>query len=215
MGDEQHRRAVIALQVADQGQDLLLRGDVERGGGLVGDQELRLQHQRHRDHDALPLAAGKVVRIEAKMRSTSGRRTCSIMSRMRFVARRGVEIGVGAQHLVDLAADRHDRIERGHRLLENHRHLRRAQLPQAAVGRGEQLLADELDAAAGRHQRALRQQAHRVSEVTDLPEPLSPTRQSVSPWCTWIEMPSMTCALRLLPMETTRLLMSRTGLVIT
>jgi len=33
--DEQHRGAVIALQVADQGQDLLLRGDVERRGRLV------------------------------------------------------------------------------------------------------------------------------------------------------------------------------------
>ena len=41
----------------------------------------------------------------------------------------GIEIGVGAQHLVDLAADRHHRIERGHRLLEDHRHGGSAQLP--------------------------------------------------------------------------------------
>ena len=63
VGDEQHRGAVIALQVADQGQDLLLRGDVERGGRLVRDQQFRLQHQRHRDHDALALAAGQPVRV--------------------------------------------------------------------------------------------------------------------------------------------------------
>ena len=54
-----------------------------------------------------------------------------------------------------------------------------------------------------------------VSEVTDLPDPLSPTRHSVSPLCTWIEMPSMMLApFGFLPMETTRLLMSRMGLVI-
>ena len=63
MGDEQHCGAVIALQVADQGQDLLLRGDVERRGRLVGDQQFRFEHQRHRDHDALALAAGQTVRI--------------------------------------------------------------------------------------------------------------------------------------------------------
>ena len=94
------------------------------------------------------------------MRSTSGSRTCSIMSRMRFLPRARVEIGVGAQYLVDLAADRHHRIERGHRLLKDHRHGGGAQLPQAAVAGGEQFLADQLDAAAGRHQRALLQQAH-------------------------------------------------------
>src|SRR5882757_8416292 len=54
-----------------------------------------------------------------------------------------------------------------------------------------------------------------VSEVTDLPEPLSPTRHSVSPSLTLSERPSM---MRLppgfLPRPTTRLSMSRTMLVI-
>src|ERR1700688_2140547 len=50
-----------------------------------------------------------------------------------------------------------------------------------------------------------------VSDVTDLPEPLSPTTHSVSPSLTLSEMPSMTrgpCAV--LPRLTTRSLMSRT-----
>jgi len=38
VGDEENSGAVVALQVADQGEDLLLRGDVERGGRLVRDQ---------------------------------------------------------------------------------------------------------------------------------------------------------------------------------
>ena len=94
------------------------------------------------------------------MRSTSGSRTCSIIARMRAAPRPRVEIGVDAQHLVDLAADRDHRIERRHRLLKDHRHGGGAQLPQPAVAGGEQFLADQFDAAAGRHQRALLQQSH-------------------------------------------------------
>ena len=52
-----------AATAADQREDLRLRGDVERGRRLVGDQQRGLEHQRHRDHDALALAAGELVRI--------------------------------------------------------------------------------------------------------------------------------------------------------
>ena len=48
---------------ADQVEDLRLHGDVERGGRLVGDQQLRVADQRHRDHRALPHAAGELVRV--------------------------------------------------------------------------------------------------------------------------------------------------------
>ena len=94
------------------------------------------------------------------MRSTSGSRTCSIIARMLLAPGAGVEIGMDAQHLVDLAADRDHRVERRHRLLKDHRHPGGAQLPQPPVAGGQQFLADQLDAAAGRHQRALLQQPH-------------------------------------------------------
>ena len=51
-----------ALQALQQLQNLRLNGDVERGGGLVGDQQGWLVGQRHGDHDALALPAGKFVR---------------------------------------------------------------------------------------------------------------------------------------------------------
>ena len=94
------------------------------------------------------------------MRSTSGSRTCSIISRMRLAPRPCVQIGVGAQHLVDLATDRNDRIERRHRLLKDHGHGGGAQLPQPPVAGAQKFLADQLDAAAGWHQRALWQKPH-------------------------------------------------------
>ena len=44
-------------------QDLRLHRDVERGGRLVGDQQIGLVGERHRDHHALALAARQLVRI--------------------------------------------------------------------------------------------------------------------------------------------------------
>ena len=52
----------LALQRLQQLEDLRLDGDVERGGGLVGDQQVGLVGERHGDHDALALAAGELVR---------------------------------------------------------------------------------------------------------------------------------------------------------
>ncbi len=50
------------LQLLQQLQDLRLDGDVERGGGLVGDQQVGLVGERHGDHHPLALAAGELVR---------------------------------------------------------------------------------------------------------------------------------------------------------
>ena len=47
----------------DDRQDLGLHGDVERGGRLVGDQQLGVERHGHRDHGPLPHAAGELVRV--------------------------------------------------------------------------------------------------------------------------------------------------------
>ena len=47
----------------DQLEDLRLHGDVERGRRLVGDQQLGVVGQRHRDHRALAHAARELVRV--------------------------------------------------------------------------------------------------------------------------------------------------------
>ncbi len=44
-------------------QNLMLNRHVQRRGGFVGDQQLRLASDRHRDHDALLLPAGKLMRV--------------------------------------------------------------------------------------------------------------------------------------------------------
>ena len=53
---------VSRWSVAHQVQDLRLDRHVERGRGLVGDQQLGLERERHRDHHALRHAARDLVR---------------------------------------------------------------------------------------------------------------------------------------------------------
>ncbi len=54
---------VCSRSCADQLGDLRLDRDVQRGAGLVGDQQIRLAQQAHGDHHALAHAAGVFVRI--------------------------------------------------------------------------------------------------------------------------------------------------------
>ena len=65
VGDPQDRDAVLGLERRCERQDLGLYGHVERGRRLVGDEEARAQGERHRDHHALPHAAGELVRVHA------------------------------------------------------------------------------------------------------------------------------------------------------
>ena len=74
MGDEQHRHAELGLQLLQQLQDLRLHSDVERGGRLVGDEEIGAAGERHRDHHALALPARELVRIRAEFSSRDRRR---------------------------------------------------------------------------------------------------------------------------------------------
>ena len=64
--DEQNRRPVRGLHRADQSQDLLLHGHVERRRRLVGDDQPRLQARTRSDQHALAHAAGKLMRIAAE-----------------------------------------------------------------------------------------------------------------------------------------------------
>ena len=63
VGDEQIGEVLIRLQVGEQVEDLGLDRNVERGGGLVADEQARLHGQRAGDADALALPAGELVRV--------------------------------------------------------------------------------------------------------------------------------------------------------
>ena len=146
-----------AHKFAHQLDDLGLHGDVERGGRLVGDQEIRSAGERDRDHHALPHAAGKLVRIILHPPLRCGDADARQRLDRQPVGFPPVLALVQHEHLGDLPADRRDRIERRHRLLEDHGDAIAAQL--ALLGRRKvlDLAAVETDGAGADRQRRTQQ----------------------------------------------------------
>ena len=60
--DEHVGQVLVLLEVEQQVDDLGLNRHVQRGNSLVADDELRVRGERAGDADALPLAAGELVR---------------------------------------------------------------------------------------------------------------------------------------------------------
>ena len=125
--DEQKSHAVFVDEITQEFEDLRLQHNVERGRRFVGDQELGLERAGDRDDDALALAARQFVRIAGE-REFFGRQPDPVehFSRLRLGVG-PVRPGVPADALGDLLADRLQRVQRRHRLLENHADIVAAQ----------------------------------------------------------------------------------------
>ena len=106
------------LQVEHQVDDLRADRDVERRDRFVGDDDLRLQRQRARNGDPLPLAAGEFVRIALRMI----RRQTDVFEQPRdaLFGCRARGDAVNVQRLGDRKSDRQARIERREWILEHH-----------------------------------------------------------------------------------------------
>src|SRR2546422_791961 len=61
--DQDHREVELPLEALEEFEDLRLDHDVERGHRLVRDHDPRVAREGHRDHHALPHAAGELVRV--------------------------------------------------------------------------------------------------------------------------------------------------------
>ena len=159
VGDQHDRGVDLVLQFAHQIEDLRLDRHVERGCRLVGDQQFRVAGERHRDHDPLAHAARQLVRIladpplglgdvhEAQHVDGFGERRTPRQPLMQ------------GQGLGDLTADRQHRIERGHRLLKDHRDLVAAHPAHLGLGQPDQVAAGKADRAGDDPSRRRRDQA--------------------------------------------------------
>ena len=153
-----NRTPVPALTAhrVDERQDLRLRGHVERGRGLVRDQDLRIQRHGGRDHHALPLAAGQLMRVG----SQNPRRIGDPNGREQpFEAAPVHPHPVGIEGFPHLVADAEAWVERAHGLLEDHADLPAPERPERPMRNPQQVRSAEHDLTR-RGAQALRQEAH-------------------------------------------------------
>ena len=142
VGDHDDRAAEVLLQLRHQVQDLRLRRHVERRRRLVGDQQVGIADQRHRDHHALAHAAGELVRVvvDARARRAGCRPPSAARARARvacfFDTSRWSRIASTSCAPIVV-----HRVQRRHRILEDHRDLVAADRPQLARVHPQQVLA--------------------------------------------------------------------------
>ena len=119
MRDEHDGRIDAVLQAAQQVEDLCLDRHVQRGGRLVGNDDLRIAGQRHGDHDALAHTAGQLVGVH-RVDGLAVGALLDVLLRLALALVQGDD-------LVDLGTDAEHRVQARHRLLEDHRDIVAAQ----------------------------------------------------------------------------------------
>ena len=158
--DHDERDAEIARKILHELQDLRLDRHIERRRRLVRDDELRIARERDRDHDALAHAARELVRIllEAALRIGNAHQLHELDgTRLRLLLRHAE---MDEERLHDLEADRQHRVERCHRLLEDHRDVASPDLAHLVFAEIEQVLPPEQDAARDHSSRRPRKEPH-------------------------------------------------------
>ena len=123
MGDQDDRRPKLVPDLAQKLHDLRLHRHVECGRRLIRDQQLGAAQKRHRDHDPLPHPAGKLMRIHADTGSRLGDADGVEHPHGFGLSLAFRQTLVQPQHFGHLVRDPHVGIERGHRVLKDHRDL--------------------------------------------------------------------------------------------
>ena len=120
--DEQIRHAELFLQLFKHVDDLRLNGHVQRGDRLVADDELRVHGKRSCNADSLALTAGKFMRVARGMLGVEAHGCHEVQDFFAALFPVGVEL-MHIQRLPDNIFDRHARVQRRIRVLEDHLHL--------------------------------------------------------------------------------------------
>ncbi len=110
MGDQQQRHPEAVAQIFEELQDVRLDRHVERRRRLVGDQNVGLVGNRHRDHDPLPLAARQLVRKGAEPVLGIGQADQPQQLERSLARRRDGHVLMDQQCLGDLPLERVERV---------------------------------------------------------------------------------------------------------
>ena len=201
----------LPAQLGQQPQDLVLDRHVERGGRLVAQDDLGVAGQRDGDHHPLPHAAGELVRVGAEPPLRVGDADPAHQLDGPLGGLGPAEAEVHLRALGDLRPDPHHRVQRAHRLLEDHRDLGPADPVESSLAHRDQVHPVQQDLPGG--DLGLAGSTPRMARsVMLLPEPDSPTRPTASPRGTSRETPSTAWTTpRRLAISTCRSLTSSTG----
>jgi hypothetical protein len=149
MRDQDDGRPELLLQGEHEIEDLCLDGDIQRGRRFIGNEDLGIARQRHGNHRALTHAAGQLMRIFVGALRRVGHADAAQHLHGLFPRRRFRQVLMKLHRLADLSADGEHRIERRHRLLENHRDVVAADRAHLRFVEPEQIAAPiELDRTA-------------------------------------------------------------------
>jgi hypothetical protein len=148
VGDEKIRQPQVSLQLGKEIEDLGLYGDVKCTGGLVADEEVRLDGEASRNADALPLAAREFVRIAVyhrRIETYLGENGFDTL--FAFLTARTNAVRRHALH--HELADHHARVQRRERILKDDLQPSAVRV-QGAARKGRQVLAVQQDTPRGR-----------------------------------------------------------------
>jgi hypothetical protein len=157
VGDHDDGGAGDLLSGLEDIQDLRLDGDVQSGGRLVGDDHFGVVGNGHRDHRALPHAAGELVREGVHPAGGVGNADHVEQFDGALAGRVLVQVLVDPEGLDYLVAHRVHGGQRGQRVLEDHGDVLAADPGHRPVVQAQQLVPVELYGAA--HRGRLGQQA--------------------------------------------------------
>ncbi len=149
VADQDQGGAALPLGDAQHVEDLGLDGDVEGGGGFVGEQHVGVVGHRHGDHGALAHAAGELVREGVQGAGRVGDADQVEQVGGALAGGGPAEVLVDADGFGDLVADPVDRGEGGQRVLEDHGDPAAADLGELPGGQADQFAAVQPDRAAG------------------------------------------------------------------
>jgi hypothetical protein len=158
--DQDHCRARVRRQPPEELEHLGLDRHVEGRRRFVGDHQLRLERERHRDHHALPHSAGELMGIapEAILRSWNSDHAQELHGSLAGLVLR--RLAVSPDRLDHLLFDRQDRVQAGHGVLEDHRDVAAAEVAHVVLRQRREVELVEQDRAALDAPGGLRQQPH-------------------------------------------------------
>jgi hypothetical protein len=149
--DVDDRHPQLGLDSLQLLEDLVLHDDVEGGGRLVGDDQLRAARQSHGDDRALAHATRELVRVPIKHVRREPDRVEQLLHVLALLLVAHDAAVVGVERLADLVADAVYRVPRVHRALEDHRDLLPAPPPHLIRAQPQQILAVEPNLARHVH----------------------------------------------------------------